>query len=192
MMLKKYLLTGIAALGLFGIAFIGCDVGVNPLLFDGSPLSAKFRIDAAGSSYGGSVTDSLHTILEDIEKNVDSIKVFNITLLIDSTSGTPAGNTISGIGGFSIGSGAPTGDTLLTLNNVSLSAFSSERSIFDPTLVAAGVIYNTAGITHLNAILKDPNTWPATITVGVLGSSSMSGLHFTAKVKIYTQVFTTP
>jgi hypothetical protein len=191
-MTTKFTYTGLLTLALFALVFAGCDVGVNPLLFDGSPLGANVRVDTGGNLFGGSATDSLHKILNDIEKSVDSIKIFNITLLIDSTSGTNSANTISGNGAFSVNPISLSGDTLMTFTNVDIKNFSRERSIFDPALVAAGVKYNVNGITHLNAILKNPGTWPSTITVGVLGNSSMNGLHFNLKVKLYTQVFTTP
>ncbi len=104
MMIKKYLLIMMTALGLFGIAMTGCDVGINPLLFDGSPVSCRFRVDASGTSYSGSATISLNNILSKIDKHVDSAKVFNITMLIDSVTGTPL---VSGTGTID-------GHTLLT------------------------------------------------------------------------------
>ena len=163
------------------VAVIGCDVGVNPLLFDGSPVSAKYRVDTDGSSYLESKTVDLATVVEDIDKEIDSIKVFNVTLFIDSTEGTASGTTASGFVALDA-------LTLVSLTDVPLSAFATERSIFDTTIT--GFHYNDAGVAHLISVLKQ-RPLPS-VDVSVSGSTSSSPLHFTLHLKLYTQVFTTP
>ena len=73
---------------------------------------------------------------------------------------------------------------------MALSTFSSERSIFDPALISAGVHYGNAGVSHINNLLKHPESLTS-ITVGVIGQASQSG-SFSMHIKFYTQVFTHP
>lgn len=117
-----------------------------------------------------------------VSKSIDSVKIFNLTLQIDSlTNGTTPATTITGIALIDT-------DTLFTVNNVALSAFSSERSIFDNSLT--GFSYKASGVNRLISVLHQ-NPLP-TVTVSVGGVASSSNLHFTTKLKFYTQVFTTP
>lgn len=168
------------------ISLTGCELGTNPLLFDGSPVTADVVINTTGTSYSGSRTIAPGDVLSSISINVDSVSVINVTLLIDNLGpSTPDSTRISGTGTID-------GNTLLTLTNVKLSTFSTEKSIFDPALSAAGVAYGAAGVAYLNNMLKHPNSLPATVTVAVSGTSSQPNLKFTAHVKLYTQVFTTP
>ncbi|GEM_PF-1055255 len=167
--------------------WIGCELGVNPLLFDGSPVSARFAASTADSSYADSTTIALHDVLSGIDKHVDSITVFNVTLLIDSLrNGTLASTTVTG-------SGSIDGTTLLTLSNVPLSTFSSERSIFDPSLKSlpggASFSFDPAGVSYLNGLLKHPDSLPASVKVKVGGTASQSGLYFDVTIKLYTQIF---
>jgi hypothetical protein len=160
----------------------GCDLGVNPLLFDGTPITAKFRVDQTGTVYASAKVINLQDALGSISKEIDSVKVFNITLQIDSlTNGTDPSTTLTGVAVLDL-------DTLFTVNNVALSAFSSERSIFDKSLT--GFSYKASGVSHLIALLHQ-NPLP-TVSVGVLGTASNGNLHFTTKLKLYTQVYTTP
>ena len=54
----------------------------------------------------------------------------------------------------------------------------------------AGFSYNSPGVNHLIAVLQQRPL--PTVTVAVAGTASNSNLHFTAKLKLYTQVFTNP
>jgi hypothetical protein len=165
------------------ITLMSCELGVNPLLFDGAPVGATLTARTAGSLYADSTTIALHEILSGIQDNVDSISVINITLQFDSlTNGTLPSTTISG-------TGAVDGMSLLTLNGIPLSAFAAERSIFDPALATAGVSVNPAAIQHINSVLRNPEALPASMWVGVMGNASRNGLYFQARLKIYTQVF---
>lgn len=175
---------------LAGILIVGCDVGVNPLLFDGSPLSAKFRVDESSkSSFDDSTTINVAEVLSSVDKDIDSIKVFNITLQIDSlTDGTQGTTKLSGTAMID-------GHILFTILDpgVELSAFASERSIFDET-ISGGPIFRADGVAHLISRLHSlhSSSPPASVTVRVSGSASSSTLHFTVKLKLYTQIYTTP
>ena len=175
--------TKILVLGLLvmiAALFTSCDLGINPLLFDGSPVTAKFRVDKTGSSYDTTVTIDLQSIIADLDKEIDSIKVFNITLQIDSTAGTTAGTTVTGTASID-------GFGLLGVSAAPISQFATERSIFDSTLTG-GPIFVSAGVSHLVGLL---GTSPLpTITLHSLGAASTTNIHFTVKLKLYTQVFT--
>jgi hypothetical protein len=184
----KHLLFGAFVVLLTGILIAGCDVGVNPLLLDGSPLSAKFRVEGTtGTSFDRSDTLQIADVLSSIDKSVDSIKVFNITLQIDSlTDGTNDTTKVSG-------SATVDGNPLFTLSNVPFSAFASERSIFDNT-IPGSPIFNPSGVTHLVNLLHalKSDTPPTSVAIRTFGNVSGSNLHFTIKLKLYTQVYTTP
>jgi hypothetical protein len=168
------------------LLFVSCELATNPLLFDGSPLSANFRANTNGTFFADSMSLDLSSVISGINIDIDSVSVINISLLIDSLNGGTLGSTtITGAASFD-------GDTLVTLTNVPLSTFSSERSIFDPALISAGVRYGAAGVSHINNLLKHPESLPSSITVGVIGRASQSGLHFSTHIKFYTQVFTHP
>jgi len=159
----------------------GCELSTNPLLFEGPPITAKFRVDLTGTAFGDAATINLQDAVGGIS-DVDSVKVFNITLQIDSlTNGTSPATTISGTATLD-------GVTLFTITNVALSAFSSERSIFDNSL--AGFSYNAAGVSHLLSVLRQRPL--PTVTLAVGGTASAPTLHFTTKIKLYSQVFTSP
>ena len=181
--MKRNLVVTLAALGVGILLLAGCDIGINPLLCDGTVTGADFRIDVSGSSYDEILSVNLQSILEDIEDEIDSIKVYNITLKVDSiTAPTTDSTKISGAGLID-------NDTLVVLTDVPLSVFGKEQSIFDGTL--DGVRFHQDGVSHL---LEDvlPHRPLPSIQVHLLGSSSSADLHFTLHVKLYTQVFTTP
>ena len=180
-MTPRKILFAILISELLGIGIPGCDIGVNPLLFDGTPVGADYRVDVTGTSYSGSTSIPLRDILESIRGEVDSISLINITLLVDSTAGTATTTALSGF--------VSVDDyTILTLSDVPISAFSSERSIFDKTIT--GFTFNRAGVDYLVGLLSNPESVPETVNATVSASSSSSPLHFTIHVKLYTQVFT--
>ncbi|MBI1805390.1 MAG: hypothetical protein HY033_06025 [Ignavibacteriae bacterium] len=170
---------------LAGAFVTGCDVGVNPLLFDGSPLSAKLRVEGtSGTTFDESRTLNIADVLSSIDKAVDSIKVFNITLQIDSlTDGTSDTTKVSG-------SATVDGNPLFTISNVPFSAFTSERSIFDNTI--SGFVFNSVGVTYLVNLLQElqSDTPPSSVTVRAFGNVNGTNLHFTVNLKLYTQVYT--
>jgi len=182
---KFLLLVSIVLIAALGIS---CDVGVNPLLWDGTPVTATFRVDKAGSSYDTTISVNLNHIIADIDEDIDSIKVFNVTLQIDSTAGTDSSTTFTG-------SAIIDGDTLLTVTNGSIRQFATERSIFDTTLTG-GPIFNNTGVAYVIALLKEykrpDHTYLRTVTLRSWGQASTSPLHFTIKLRLYTQVFLPP
>jgi hypothetical protein len=179
---------GIAAFGLAVIVLLGgCEVGVNPFLLDGAPLSTTFTANTTGNIMGDSVSIALRNVLTGVDLQVDSVTVFNITLHIDNfKNGTPPGAMLTGIGGID-------GDTLLTLINVPLSTFATERSIFDPSLKnlpgGATCAYHEAGVSYLNRLLKHPESLPPSVSLKVGGIANQNGLYFDVTMKLYTQIF---
>lgn len=177
---KHYILaTLLAAVFTFGI--LGCEVGINPLIFDGAVLQASFRADDQTLAPDSIVVD-LNDVVEAIKEVIDSIDVINITILIDSTNGNAA-TTVSGTVTIN-------GDTLMVLRNVPLSAFTTERSIFQlppPT----GFSFDWVGVNELRRALRNRESSP-TATFVISGSTNNATTHFTVHFKVYTQVITTP
>jgi hypothetical protein len=171
----------LAAVIVAASAFTGCDLGINPLIFDAPAATAKFRVDeTVSSSFDNSAVVDLEEISTNIDADIDSVKVFNITLQIDSTAGTSPATTISG-------SALVDGNPLLTLSGTAISQFASERSIFDSTL-AGGPVYMSAGVQHLISVLRQ-RPLPA-VTVRAFGTASGLPLHFTIRLRVYAQIFT--
>src|ERR1043166_8524460 len=86
------------ALVTIALAGLNCDLGINPLLFDGPPLTGTLRVDAVGSVFATVEAVDLGGLASEVDKGIDSIKVYNITLQIDSTAGTNPATTFSGSG----------------------------------------------------------------------------------------------
>jgi hypothetical protein len=184
MKIRKQFFALLAAAVLLMVA-PGCDVGVNPLLFDGTPAQAVFYVNTSGTSYSGSQNVNLNDIFDAIGDQIDSVKVFNITIQVDSTGSTPSGTTISG-------TGTVDGNTLVTLSSVSIASLTTEQSIFDTnfdgfTLGAAGV---DALVSALGTAFADRDG-DHTATFAVSGTSSGSPLQMKIIVRVYTQVYTT-
>jgi hypothetical protein len=168
------LLMIVAAVG--AILFItGCEIGTNPVILDGSPITADLRIDGTSNILSDSLSVNLGDALSGIDKEVDSIRIFNITLLIDSTD-----TGVIAQGGLRLDN-----DTVLTLVGTPLSAFATERSIFDPKLKTMGFSYDSTIVLTLQQLLRQKPQPVVHIAFGILSSP----LHFTAHLKIYTQVF---
>ena len=165
----------------------GCDLGVNPLLFDGTPVSAVFYVNTTGTSYSGSKTVNLNDIFDAVGNRIDSIKVFNITLQVDSTEGTPAGTTLTGTG---------TADdvTIVTMTNADITSLATEQSIFDPSFTAFTL--NSDGVDALATKITNAfadRSVPHNVNFEVSGSRSTStgSLKMKIIVRVYTQVYTT-
>ena len=157
----------------------GCEVGINPLLFDGAPVVATWEFDQSGTSYTGSTIKDLVEILKDIKNSADSVKVFNITIQVENTGSTPAGTTVSGTATFN-------STTVITLSGISLDSLAAERSIFLPL---TGLSSNPAGVTELATAILHPT---GTVTFGVSGTTSWSPLQIRITLRLYTQVYTHP
>jgi hypothetical protein len=163
-------------------AVAGCDIGVNPLLFDAPPATARFRVDTADSLFGKSAVVNLQGTLDNLDADIDSVKIINITLQIDSAAGTDTAMTITG-------SAYVDANRLFSVTNLGLSAFFTEHSIFDSSLAGAPV-FDPLGVAHMFSVLRMQPV-PA-MTFVASGSASKPGLHFTITLRLYTQVYTTP
>ena len=181
--MKKITLVTMTLAGILATIIAGCDIGINPLIFDGSVTGKTFYVNTTGTSFDEGASFDLSSLKDLTDQTIDSLKFYNLTILIDSATGTPS---ISGSIVVDSVNGVPASDTIVTLTNVPITDFSSERSIFDPTL--AGVTYNASAV----AILKGYFNSGAVIHVRASGSSSSSPLVFDIHVKIYGQVFTKP
>jgi hypothetical protein len=135
--------------------------------------------------FGDSLTVNLGDVLSGIDKEVDSIKLFNITLLIDSTTGTAPGTKLSGL--FLLRNNNQSYDTLFVMNNMPLPTFAEEQSVFDPKLTSAGFTYNPTFVNIMHGLLQQNPQPMIHLALGGIGSSTP--LHFNAHLKIYTQVF---
>jgi hypothetical protein len=182
MTFKKFLPLVVIVCSLPLVAFL-CDVGMNPLLFDGSPLTAKFVISATDTSYADSKTIDLSTAISDIKKDIDSVNLINITIRIVNDGSTPAGTKISGVAGFN-------GTTFLTMTSVAIDSFSTERSIFR---LPPGFSLSRPGVRQIVQAVRNVTRGqgPSTATVGVAGTSTHP-LGVTVYLSLYTQVFTPP
>jgi hypothetical protein len=172
------------ALAVLVLASAGCDIGINPLLFDGSPLTATFPVNTSGTSYSGAETVNLMDALSDITDDVDSVDVINITIQAVNTGETPSGTSISGTAYFNE-------TTLFTMDSLALSTLSSEQSIF--SLPTSSITLNRPGVRVLRNEVKDIVRHPERahiVTVGVSGSSTGSPLQLQISLRLYTQVFT--
>ena len=160
----------------------GCDVGINPLIFDGTPVEATFEINSLASTFPPVVYSvNLQDVLSQIDDAVDSIKVYNITLHVEN-SGT---NSPSVTGDITLN-----GAMFVSLNGTPISAFAHERSIFDAGLQGQGFTYSPTIVPTINGYLREEPK--PTLTVVASGSANQSPLNFTIRVKLYTQVFLKP
>jgi len=158
----------------------GCDIAVNPLLFNGSPLTAEFVIDEQQTSYQGTDQIRLGNLLSSISETVDSIKVFNITLRIEPMTGTPENLTVSG-------SIDVDNQEMVEMSNLPISLYENEQSIFDFGLTQY-LTGNPALVPYLNSLLAQPVL--QTITVNVTGQASDTPVRLRIFVTLYTQVYT--
>ena len=126
----------------------------------------------------------MNDIFDAIGNDIDSIKLFNITVMIDSADATPSGTTVSG-------SAAAGGNTVVTLTNVDVTTLSSEKSIFDTGFT--GFTLNPAGVNALVTLIADAfqhRDVNHPVKFAASGTASNSPLKFDLHVKVYTQVFT--
>ena len=173
-----------ALLAILALAGAGCELATNPLLFDGAPLVATFDVEPSPPSifFGKDTTINLQTALENVESSIDSIRIFNVTIQIEPLDDHGAVTLVAA--GVLVD-----GDTLVTATNVPVSAFATERSIFDKSL--AGFAYNSTGVNHLIDLVKQ-NPLPTAVQVRAGGETNISTYHVRIKFRVYTQVFTNP
>ena len=160
-----------------------CDVGVNPLLFDGSPVTAEFDINSGSTSWSDSKTLDLQSIVSDISKQIDSVKLINITVRVEKVGSMPAGATVSGTASFN-------GTPFLTLTNVAVDSFTTEQSIFK---LPPGFALQNSGINQIIQALSSigGNQESSSATLSITGTSSVAP-DLKLFVNVYTQVFTPP
>jgi hypothetical protein len=159
----------------------GCEFGTNPLILDGSVATAKFPVDAEIPAFlppAFSVSDSvdLGGIYDDIA-GVDSVKFYNLTF---AAGGDSAGLSIRVTGSITV-NGVP----FLNFDDVPLSVFSPERSIFT---YAPGFSYDPRGVGVIRAALAPGSTVQKLRMAGDFRADSRS-LHFSMQARLYTQVF---
>jgi len=160
---------------------VGCEFGTNPLILDGSASTAKFPVEAEIPLFlqpAFSVSDSvdLNGIYDDFT-GVDSVKFYNLTFL---SEGDSVNLTIRLTGSITV-DGVP----FLNFNDVPLSVFSPERSIFT---YAPGFSYDAGGLAVIRAALAPQSTDRVIRMSGDFQADSRS-LHFSMQARIYTQVF---
>jgi hypothetical protein len=163
------------------LGLAGCEFGTHPIIIDGSVATAQFPVNADIPSFlppSFTVEDSidLAPVYGDAAE-VDSIRFYNLTFIAEGDS---AGLAIRVTGSITV-DGVP----CLNFDNVPLSVFSPERSIFAP---AAGFSYEQAGVARIRQALA-PGA--ADTKLNMRGSFQADGrsLHFTLQAKLYTQVF---
>ena len=174
-----------ALLALLCLAGAGCELGTNPLLFDGAPLSATFDIEhTALPGFLVDTTINLQSALENIDKDIDSVHIFNVTIQIEQLDDNGGGAVTLTAGGVRIDA-----DTLFTVSNIPVSAFANERSIFDNSLGSA-FTYNTTGVDYLINLVKQRPL--PTIQVTAAGTTNVANFHLRVHFRVYTQVYTNP
>jgi hypothetical protein len=174
------LLAAPAALALL-LLLAGCDVGTNPLIIDGSVASANFPVNAEIPSFlppAFSVEDSVDLSgIYDGADGVDSIKFYNLTFISEGDS--------AHLGLRLTGSIDVAGVPFLVFNDVPLTDFTPERSIFNPT---PGFSYDARGVARIRQALAPRSTDRGLRMTGTFQANGRS-LHFTMQAKLYTQVF---
>ncbi len=166
---------------LLGAGLAGCEFGTNPLIIDGSVASANFPVNADIPSFlppSFTVQDSVDLSgIYDDAGDVDSIRFYNLTFI---AAGDAAGLAVRVTGTITVD-----GEPLLNFDDVPLSAFAPERSMFDPV---AGFSYDARGVGVIRRALAPGSTDNSLTMRGVFQANSRS-LHFSMQAKLYTQVF---
>ncbi len=173
---------------LLGFGLIaGCEMSTNPLIFDGSVTSGEVAINTNTNTFLGIDSLDLHAIVAKVSQSVDSVKLFNLTIAIDSLgSSTPASTRITGAITVDDVNVLPYHYNIVTLTGVPLSEFASERSIFDTTI--SGFSFNESGSEFLiDALAQSP---PPVLYVNVQGSADHNPVQFRLRFKVYAQVYT--
>jgi hypothetical protein len=173
--------SGLISLAFGLLLFAGCEFGTNPLIIDGSVATADFPVNADIPAFlpaAFSVQDSvdLSDVYDGID-GVDSIKFYNLTFIAKGESSSLA---LRVTGSIDV-DGVP----FLLFDDVPLSAFSPERSIFN---AAPGFTYDARGVARIRQALAPGSTDSGLRMTGTFQASGRS-LHFAMQAKLYTQVF---
>ncbi|HMD13958.1 MAG TPA: hypothetical protein VKI62_04990 [Bacteroidota bacterium] len=152
----------------------GCSLTNFPLILSSS-VEETIRVDTPPVQFANSVFVNLADVRN--VANIDSAKFYNLTLLIDSN--TTPNTKISG-------SVTVDGNTIVSLDSIATSQFSSERSIFDTSIV--GLHFQPAGIAYVVNALGEQN--PPTVTITATLNQLSDSVHCSIHVRIYGQLFT--
>jgi hypothetical protein len=158
-----------------------CEIGTNPLIFDGATAEMDFDIKTDTTHYSDAAEVDLSDILEDVDLEIERISIFDMTIEVDRLKNTAPSVTIAGT--ISID-----GMVLISMTATPLSAFANERSVFDPSLTTISV--NTATVEYIKSILNSGN--PPVVIGRARGTGSVQEMEFRARLRIYTQVHANP
>lgn len=159
----------------------GCEIGTQPIIIDGSVATARFPVDAEIPAF----LPPSFTVQDDVDLSgiygevdeVDSIKFYNLTFIAEGDSADLELRVTGSIDVDAV--------PFLVFDDVPLSAFSPERSIFDTT---PGFSYDARGVARIRQALAPTSTDRILRMTGSFQASGRS-LHFTMQAKLYTQVF---
>lgn len=158
-----------------------CEIGTNPLIYDGATADMVFNIKTDTTHYSGNAEIDLNEIIEGIDADIEQISIFNLTLHIDNLQNTAPTVTIAG--SISIN-----GLTLISMGATQLGTFAAERSLFDPALTTVSV--NSSTVEYLKMILNSGN--PPMVFGSAQGTGSVEEMEFRARLRLYTQVHANP
>jgi len=180
--MRNHFTTGLIVVMISLFMFTGCDVSVNPLVFDGTPISARLEVDTEETSFEYSQTVDLNWALEGTDDMVDSISVFNVTLSFENVE-SPSSDTPF------TGNIFVDDVNLINVTGLTIGDFGNERSLFASD-IQESVTINAEGMELLAGKLKQ-TPLPA-IDVKVSGETEQGPLRFDVRVSLYTQVYTSP
>ncbi len=177
--MKKHFLFIITISCMIFIFMAGCEIGTNPLILDSS-ISSSIRVDTVKMSFEIPLppitvdTKSLQDVAGD---TIEKINFYNLTLMVNQNT-TPDTGKISGRLMID-------GDTLVSMKNLSLSLFTTERSIFENI---PGLEVNNIGVGTVLEAVKDPP--PDGITLQMFIGPTNTPVHFRLWIKVYGQIQT--
>ncbi len=180
--MKRTFFTGTVLMVILFFVAAGCDVSVNPLVFDGSPISTRIEIDTEQNTFEYSNSINLNAAVVDFDDVVDSISVYNVTLKVEnrlSPSAETPFNAYLYIDDVK----------LADINGLTFAAFESEQSLFTDELLE----YITINLNSVESLSTKLAQSPLpTVNVKVAGNVEEGPLTFDLLVTLYTQVYTTP
>jgi hypothetical protein len=167
----------------------GCELTSLPIIIDGSAVADTLRVDIdppIPPALLGSVSANLGALLTDLDL-ADSIRLYDLSIQFVNNTTDPA----AALTGMLLmqRSGSAQRDTLVVLNGARIADFSVERSIFSQAV--AGYQYNPRGVGALAQLLRGPQPLPF-VTFTIQALADKPSLHFTMRLKVYAQVFTSP
>jgi len=175
-----------------GLSIITCDdmLRDNLVVVD-SVTSANYSFDTSEASFSESQSVNLQSVMDTINRDVESVSIFNITMFVSNTYESLPQTSISGQLTVRISGGSET-HTLVSFTNISFDEFLIERSVFSEEL--PGITHDPDGI---QALVNYFNRKPAPmVNFTINGTANSAGdgdrLTFDFVVKLYKQVSTDP